>query len=205
MTLIDDGETLYDDRKFKGVELSQAELRDKVFENCTFTGCNFTETQFKSCKFVACVFRQCDLSLITVKGCTFTRVHFEHCKSYGVNWADVNWMPGFSSLSFANCGLNYSTFMSMDLRKLEMIACVAKAVNFEDADLTNAILKKTDFAESRFSNTNLSGADFSEASNYTIDVTANRVRGAKFSLPEAMSLLSSLDIILNDLDGPGDS
>ena len=47
-------------------------------------------------------------------------------------------------------------------------------------------------------NTVLEGADFSHARNYKIDVTKNRIKGAKFKLPDAIALLRSLDIVLVD-------
>lgn len=50
-----------------------------------------------------------------------------------------------------------------------------------------------------FSNTNLTEADLSAARNYHITPGQNVLKRAKFSLPEAMSLLYSLDI---DLIGP---
>jgi hypothetical protein len=40
------------------------------------------------------------------------------------------------------------------------------------------------------------GADFREAFNYDIDFKFNKLAKAKFSIPEALSLLNSLDIIL---------
>ena len=42
--------------------------------------------------------------------------------------------------------------------------------------------------------TNLSSADFSGAQNYQIDANENTIKKAIFSLPEALSLLSTFDI-----------
>jgi hypothetical protein len=47
-----------------------------------------------------------------------------------------------------------------------------------------------------FLHTNLSGANFVGAKGYAIDLTANKAKKAKFSYPEAMSLLSALDVIV---------
>ena len=71
-------------------------------------------------------------------------------------------------------------------------------VDFAEADLTGANLTHTDFQESRFFKTNLTQADFSHAVRYSIAVHLNTVKKAKFSLPEAMSLLYALDILLVD-------
>jgi hypothetical protein len=51
-----------------------------------------------------------------------------------------------------------------------------------------------------FSSTNLTKADLSTAKNYHIPPEQNILKGTRFSLPEAMSLLYSMDIILDDND-----
>jgi uncharacterized protein YjbI with pentapeptide repeats len=52
-----------------------------------------------------------------------------------------------------------------------------------------------------FGNTDLSKANLSKAYNYHIDASQNKLKGTRFSLPEAMSLLYSLEIILEGEDG----
>lgn len=186
----------YLNQKFQNLDLSKEVIASKDFQACTFTKCKFVDTQFKECRFVDCVFLRCDLSLAVIAGCAFHNVSFEHSKAMGVNWSDAKWLPGFSLIRFLDCGINYSVFMGLDLRKISIVQCVAKEVNFEDARLEEADLRKTDFMGSRFVNTNLTQANFIGAINYAIDVTLNAVKKTKFSLPEAISLLRSLDIVL---------
>jgi len=71
-------------------------------------------------------------------------------------------------------------------------------VDFREADLAKTNFDGTDLSESLFLNTNLSKADFSGAKNYAISPEKNTLKGAKFSLPEAMSLLFNLDLVLMD-------
>ena len=52
--------------------------------------------------------------------------------------------------------------------------------------------------DSRFNHTNLTEADFSDATHYNISAVDNTLKKTRFSLPEAISLLYSLDIILKD-------
>ena len=49
-----------------------------------------------------------------------------------------------------------------------------------------------------FKETDLTGADFTGAVNYRIDINHNKIKKAKFSRLEAVSLLESLDIELTD-------
>jgi hypothetical protein len=53
-------------------------------------------------------------------------------------------------------------------------------------------------SQDEYENQSLAGANFKDAAGYTIDVTMNNVSKARFSLPEAMSLLRSLDIKLEE-------
>jgi uncharacterized protein YjbI with pentapeptide repeats len=54
----------------------------------------------------------------------------------------------------------------------------------------------TDLTDSLFLTTDLTEADLSSATNYQIDARQNTIQNARFSLPEAMSLLHGLDIEL---------
>ena len=54
--------------------------------------------------------------------------------------------------------------------------------------------------KSLFGNTKLVEADLSRARNYQIDPGNNNLKAAKFSLPEAMALLYSMDIEIIEQD-----
>ena len=75
-----------------------------------------------------------------------------------------------------------------------MTNCTAKEADFTEADLRGGIFTGGDFEGSFFSKTNLEGADFRDAKNYSIDVRYAKVKKAKFSLPEGLSLLSGLEV-----------
>jgi len=81
---------------------------------------------------------------------------------------------------------------------MKVIECIAHEVDFREVDLSQADFSNTDLVGSLFINTNLTGADFTHTRNYTINASLNTLKGTKFSLPEAMSLLHSLDIVLID-------
>jgi uncharacterized protein YjbI with pentapeptide repeats len=71
-------------------------------------------------------------------------------------------------------------------------------VDFREANLSCADFSFTDLKDSLFQSTNLNGADFRHAKNYHIDPSKNDIRKGKFSLPEAMALLHSMDIEIID-------
>ena len=78
-----------------------------------------------------------------------------------------------------------------------MSDCSAREVNFAEANLTNGNFNATNFLNSRFSKTNLTRSDFRNSTNYDINPESNLLKKTRFSTPEAMSLLSGLDILLD--------
>lgn len=192
--------TEYYDESFNKLEFSEAEIIANNFEQCIFTSCNFSQTIFQACKFYDCEFKNCDISLIKVTDSTFSNNLIEDSKAMGINWADilVPTVKIYNPVEFVKSNINYSVFQGLDLREIQMVDCQARDVNFEDADLSLADLRHSDFANSVFRRTNLSKSNFTNAFNYSIDIYNNNLKEAIFSLPEAVSLLMSLDINLVD-------
>jgi len=185
------------ERVFEYENLSEKKLALKEFEDCSFIKCNFNRTQFKSCKFLNCKFTNCNLSQTKINGSSFVGVIFNESDIIGVNWTEALWKINLlNPLEFIKCALNYSTFIGLNLQRIRIIECFAKNVDFRDADLRQSDFTLTDLMGSFFMNTNLEKANFTEAKNYTIDISLNKLGKAKFSLPEAVSLLRSLDIEL---------
>lgn len=197
----DDAQEIYD-QTIKNEDFSHQEVRGKTFNACTFRECSFQETLFLACTFQDCAFEHCDLSLMKVKGSRFQQVTYTHCQLTGVNWSDAAAarLAVQTPLRFISCGLNYATFIGQKFRGIVIRDCAARDVDFSDADLENAKFCGSDLTNSRFTNTNLSGADFRGAQNYLISPTLNKIRGAHFSLPEAIGLLHGLDIHLDEED-----
>ncbi len=88
--------------------------------------------------------------------------------------------------------------MGMKLKKSILSNCILKEVDFYQADLTECDLRFSDLQEARFQETILKKANFQQAFNYQIDPITNKVRGARFNLPEAIGLLTGLGIIIVD-------
>ena len=99
-------------------------------------------------------------------------------------------------IGFSKCRLDSSVFFGLNLTSVQMINCVAKDVDFTEANLTKAKLNCTDLSSSTFAHTNLTYADLSYAKNYSIDPNCNTLKKTIFTLPEAVSLLNTFDIIL---------
>jgi uncharacterized protein YjbI with pentapeptide repeats len=196
--LIDD--QYYENETIKKIVMKGGTLNTAEFSDCTFRDSSFIESTFKDCRFVDCVFQDCDLSLIQIPGSTFQSVQFKHSKLIGVDWTRANWPETrlADDLIFSNCALNHATFIGLKLPGLKIISCAAVDIDFREANLRGADFAGTDLSQSIFHSTDLSAADLSQARNYAIDPSKNILKGARFSLPEALALLKCMDIILED-------
>ena len=186
------------DEAFKEVRVEHVELVSSEFHDCVFFHSSFAGSVFRHCRFVNCLFRECDLSLIKVPESRFTHSRFENSKIIGVNWTEAHWpKAGLANpISFSQCAISHSTFMGLRLQSIQIRDCVPTHVDFREADLSQADFGGTDLSESIFGKTNLSETDLSRARNYRIDPGQNILKQARFSLPEAMSLLHSMGIVL---------
>lgn len=191
----------YTEKTFKDIDMVQKIIKSVTFQDCIFDHCAFTESVFQNCRFINCIFKQCDLSLIQIHNSSVAGARFADSKIIGLNWAQAHWQDKgiWKPIEFKKCALSHSTFLGLDLPGIKMVRCEAVNVDFREADLSQADFAFTDLKDSLFLSTNLSGADLRYARNYTIDPSQNTIKGAKFSLPEVMSLLYSMDIQIIEL------
>ncbi len=195
---------IIDDAQYEGEQFTRLVVQGRTlsgvdFSACVFDHCVFSECAFYRCSFTECQFRACDLSLAKVHGSRFTDVRFAASKLVGIDWTkagDAVISKLFLSVHFDDCLLSYSSFFGLTLPRSRFVGCTAREVDFRDADLTDADCAGTDFSASKFHHTNLTKADFRRATDYTIDPTANTIAKARFSLPEAIALLSGFDIVI---------
>jgi uncharacterized protein YjbI with pentapeptide repeats len=183
----------YYQQAFNRVELTEETIKSITFEECTFEGCSFISTKLTDVRFAACKFNDCVLSAVIPMNSRFDDVTFTSCKTIGIDWTKAQM---FREIVLKNCQLNYSNFRFMKIHKLKMTGCETIDADFTEADLTNGDFRNTNFEKTRFIKTNLTGADFRGAKNYIIDPRANTLKKTRFSYPEVLTLLNSLDIII---------
>lgn len=189
----------YHEQTFTDLSVPGEHFTEVDFAHCTFERCVFTECAFARCSFTECHFRGCDLSLATIANARFLDTDFRACKLLGVDWTKIGntrVAKLLLSVHFDECALNYSSFFGLKLKGSRFATCIAREVDFGDADLTQTNCTGTDFSGSKFLHTNLTRADFRGAMGYAIDPTANTVAKARFSLPDAISLLRGFDVVI---------
>lgn len=120
-------------------------------------------------------------------------MEFKDCKIIGIDWTKTG--RPFRA-NFENCKMNDSIFYNLDLRSAKFINCEARNVDFEKANLNKSKLNKSDFLNSNFTGSDLSFSDFTEAINYRINPENCKIKKAKFSLPQVLTLLDQWDIVI---------
>jgi len=186
----------YENAVFSDLNLDGEEVVGKVFEHCTFTRSTFSGTELLNCSFISCSFKFCNLSSVRIVQSSFRDVLFEETKIMGVNWTKAK-RPRVklaNMINFRKSNVSYSSFLGLDVRGIVMEECQAHEVDFREANLAGGNFCATDFKGSLFSRTNLNSANFIDAMNYSINPMENDIRKGKFSLPDAITLLSYFEI-----------
>lgn len=175
------------------IEAPSIFLSQQEFEGVIFKGDAAISLDLSDRKFIDCIFERCQLSSVKIQGAVI-QAKFQHSKIEGINFFTAK--KSLLSLSFDSCLIRHSSFAELKLPKVKFTRCELHNVDFADADLSGADFSDTTFDECVFRNTNLAKADFRTASNYYIDPTQNKIRGARFSSPEVLSLLAGFDIVI---------
>lgn len=186
-----------DSDSFERAEFSHValddDLEDVVFYRCVFNNISFQSKRLSECVFDECSFVQCNLSLVEIAGSVFTDVRFSECKLLGVNWSGTG---GFLTASYDGCIMENNLFADMNLSKFRFTGCRLTNAAFSNTKLQKAVFDECDLAQCQFHNVDLTCADFRTSRNYYMNAESNVLRKTRFSLPEAVSLLANLDIVL---------
>jgi fluoroquinolone resistance protein len=185
----------FDSEVFGGLELSGVDLRNRVFDNCTFVRSNFLKCDFTGSIFTDCSFKQCELSLCKFVSVGLRGVLFEHSKLVGIDFTKCT--TQFLEIAFRKTMIDTCNFSVLPLSGVVFDQGVLRESVFVETNLRKAEFLDIDLAGTSFHNSDLEEADFSSARNYSINLLANKIRNARFSLPEAVSLLRAFEIKLD--------
>lgn len=191
-------QTEFSDQDFNKVINPAGILVKKQFYDCNFFNCDFSESNLTHNRFTDCYFKDCNISTVNIQDTTFNNVQFEKCKIQNVNWTSASWpkIRISSPIEFIDCILDNSSFYGLNLLEARIENCHAHHVNFTETNCEYTSFIHSDLFGSIFHKTNLTKADFTNATSYQIDIFLNRIEGATFCLPEAVSLLDSLGVVI---------
>lgn len=187
-------DSTYYREQFSKLTSANETITSRTFEECEFIVCSFVSTRFEKCRFLNCKFTDSVLSAIIPMDSRFIDVKFRNCKVIGIDWTKTQKVQ---QLDFDKCQINYSNFRFLKIPGVKIINSEAKEADFTETDLHDGDFSNTNFEQTRFFKTDLTNCNFRGATNYSIDVANNVLKKTRFSLPEAVSLLNSLDIIID--------
>lgn len=179
---------------FKSENFSKKSLENKAYSNCTFHSCDFSETNLRNTRFSTCIFKNCNLSLMKLEGCRFQDAQFIECKIVGAEFFRCN--KTLFSATFKGSLLQYCNFSDLQMKNTSFKGSKLVENHFTNTILTGADFSEVDLSGTTFHNCDLSKANFSSATRYHIDPRTNKIKQARFSLPDAVGLLSGFDITL---------
>ena len=177
---------------FESVDYSEKKLVEREFEDCSFTNCNFSKSDLRGIQFMDCHFKGCNLSLAMLDDAGIKSVAFKDCKLMGIDFSKCN--DFLFSVSFENCQLDYCSFYKKKMKKTIFRGCSLKHTDFTETDLSLSILDHCDLSEAIFIQGTLEKTDFRTAKNYAFDPEINKIKKARFSMPDVVGLLTKYNI-----------
>jgi uncharacterized protein YjbI with pentapeptide repeats len=137
---------------------------------------------------------ECNLSLAKFLNTKLRKTEFSGCKLQGNNFSQAD---SFAlDIGFRKCIISNCIFSELKLRKTSFTECELDDCDFYKSDLTEADFTLASLQGTVFENTILEKAIFTDARNYAINPLKNNIKKARFSMPEAISLIESLGIII---------
>ncbi|TNF01671.1 MAG: pentapeptide repeat-containing protein [Deltaproteobacteria bacterium] len=169
-------------------------LEGVEFVECHFKGQDFLGESLANTKFIECTFEKCNLSNCSTTGASFRDAKFNESKLLGLNFTTCN---NLSDLSFDHCLMDLCIFQALKLKATRFHECSLKGADFSDADLGKTDFTRCNLENTLFNGADLREADLREAANYFIEPAWTKIKGARFSMPEAMTLFKGLGIIVD--------
>ena len=164
------------------------------FASCRFEHCDMALLADAHYEFVDCELVSCSCVGMPLDGTIFDNVRFEECRLTGMDFSAVNRF--LFSASFIRCALDFAVFSKNNLNGFLFSGCSIREASFIEASMKTVTFEECDLKGTLFERCNLEKADFTTAVGYFLDLELNRVKGARFSLPEAANLLMKYDIKL---------
>lgn len=165
-----------------------------IFEDYQFEGIDLTQKNLRSVSFLNCQFVRCNLANQALTNTSFKEALFDSCNLIGINWCSAK---ALDLLKFHNSKLNLSSFQGLKLKRTEIINCSAIDVDFSETDLSSSDFSQTNFSQANLNGADLRSCDFRSSQNYIFDLRVAKIKGAKFSTPHVLSLLTVLGIEIN--------
>jgi fluoroquinolone resistance protein len=170
------------------------ELAGADLSGCRFEGLVLTEGSLRGARLTDCRFDRCELTLLDVTDATLHDVVFQACRLQAVDFGALARDPIGVSVRFERCDLGLAVFRGIDLRRASFDGGLAREAVFVDTDLRGVTLRGLDLTGADIRGCDLRETDLRGSSGYVLSPCANRVRGLRVDLVDAVGLLSAVGV-----------
>lgn len=187
-----------DNETFKDINIQNENIVDVEFIDCTFENCNVENCVIEDCKFTDCSFINCKIANLSSEHNSMMDSSFTKCSLIGINWNTFfggGYIMPINELS--DCQLKYNNFFEMNFDKFIFSKNYITSSMFADCSLVESNFVNCKLDSTEFFRCNLSKSNFKGALGYVIDITNNKLKGAKFSFPEVVNLLNGIGIVID--------
>ncbi|AQX00390.1 pentapeptide repeat-containing protein [Elizabethkingia anophelis] len=180
------------DKTFDKINFKETPLPKGDYEFCSFNNCDFSEADLFSVSFTECQFVNCNFSLTKFGRTSFRDVKFNDCKLMGLHFENCN--PFGLSFCFEDCQILHSSFYQQNIAKTLFKNCRIIETDFTETNLSYVVFDNSDLSGSVFSGSILERTDFRTAKYFSVDLSKNKVKKAKFSAHNLVGLLDNYDL-----------
>ena len=189
---------------FHKVELEGETVSGVLFEDCLFTQCRVKGAVLERCRFSGCQFTDCLLSAPKLKNVTMLSCGFSGCGISGVDWSalvderkrDMGFLP-FDSLE--RCSPAPLPVLRPGPEGLRLLRGRPDRQHLRQLRAGRGGLFPVPPGGDQLSPKRPAPGGLPPGGGVQLLFGGDRVRGAKFSLPEAVGLLSALGLELEGL------
>lgn len=186
----------YEAAIFREENIKEAALHCCDFTDCEFVNCTFEDCRINECKFTDCKFQNCTIISLKSKDSELRRAEFFKCNLIGIHWNELLPTAKISEPIYRlqDCHLKYNSFFKISLKKFDFSENTIQESVFEECSLMDASFKNCRLEGTQISGCDIRNADFRDSIGYEIEIVSNKMKGARFSFPEVVNLLNSLEI-----------
>lgn len=146
--------------------------------------------------FWECRFENCSIKNLDFENCEAKFLQLTASSLIGINWGLLQPVGtvGTAIDKITDCHLKYNTFSKMSLKRMDFSNCALSGSTFAECVLTETSFRNADLSDTEFYKCDLRKSDFRSARGYRIDCLSCPLKGARFSMPDVLQLLDSLEI-----------
>lgn len=173
-------ERVYRGCDFNDIDLTEAQTRGVVFDECTFGNVRLNASRHADSAFLRCTFTRCNLFEAEFDGCKLTGSTFDDSPVRPMRVKGGDW----SFASLARADLRGVTFDGVRMREVDLSGANCAGATITGADLSGANLRGAD----------LSGCDLRGSDLTTLDPATVELRGAIITPEQAVVIAQNIGL-----------